>query len=330
MPELCPLRFEARLLPKIWGGRGLGRWGKTLPDGADIGESWELYDDAQGSSVCSQGPAAGHTLAELARDWGAAFYGPGRGAVHGRFPLLVKLLDAREGLSVQVHPSDEVARRLHGPDAVGKSEMWVVLEAAPGARVLNGFKSGATWAGFQAAQAEGSVAELLHAVPVRAGDVIDVPAGRPHAIGAGCLIAEVQQNSDRTYRLWDYGRLEQGRPRALHLAEAEQALRFDALGCGKGLITPLAVAQAWGFREELVSNAHFSVERWTLKPGAQAAVAGRLRVLLPLAGKLRLAWAGDAVGLPWAPGATTLAPAALSMGLHAGAEGATLLCVEAR
>lgn len=330
MPELCPLRFEARLLPKIWGGRGLSRWGKTLPDGADIGESWELYDDAGGSPLCSQGPASGHALAELARDWGSAFYGSGRGAVHGRFPLLIKLLDARADLSVQVHPSDELARRLHGPGACGKSEMWVVLEAAPGARVLNGFKSGTTWAGLQAAQAAGIVAELLHSVPVRAGDVIDVPAGRPHAIGAGCLIAEVQQNSDWTYRLWDYGRLEQGKPRALHPAEAEQALRFDALGCGKGLITPLAVAQAWGFREELVSNAHFSVERWTLKTGGQAAVAGRLRVLLPLAGKLRLAFAGDAAGLALAPGATTLAPAALSMSLHAGAEGATLLCVEAR
>src|ERR1700722_4679697 len=144
-PELCPLVFEPRLLPKLWGGRRLEHWGKELPAAGMFGESWEVFDDAAQSAECLRGPAAGRTLAEVATAWGKAFYGPGKGAVHGRFPVLIKLLDAREDLSIQVHPSDELARILHGPDAVGKSESWVVLEAEPGARVLNGFKPGSTW-----------------------------------------------------------------------------------------------------------------------------------------------------------------------------------------
>src|ERR1700677_2081865 len=231
-PELCPLAFEPRLLPKLWGGRRLEHWGKKLPPAGMFGESWEVFDDADGAALCLGGRAPGRTVAEVAAAWGKDFYGPGRGAVHGRFPVLVKLLDAREDLSIQVHPSNELARLLHGPDAVGKSETWVVLEAEPGARVLNGFRPGSTWPQVGEAIAARTVAQLLHSVPVRVGDVIDIPAGRPHALGAGCLVAEVQQNSDWTYRIWDHGRLERGKPRPIHLRDAEQALRFDALGRG--------------------------------------------------------------------------------------------------
>jgi mannose-6-phosphate isomerase len=329
-PELCPLDFEARLMPKIWGGRRLEHWGKELPSGVLFGESWEVFDDAEGSARCRRGPAAGRSLAEVAVAWGGDFYGPGRGAVHGRFPLLVKLLDAREDLSIQVHPSDELARMLHGPGAAGKRETWVVLEAEPGTRVLNGFKPGTTWPLVREAIAARTMAQLLHSVPVRVGDVIDIPAGRPHALGAGCLVAEVQQNSDWTYRLWDHGRLERGRPRPLHLREAEQALRFDALGCGDGKVSPVGGAQVWGLCEALVSNDCYSVERWTLKPGASALLEGRLRVLLPLSGDPALDWGPGRAERALGPGGTTLVPAGLACRLQAGAAGAELLCVEAR
>jgi len=329
-PELCPLSFEARLLPKIWGGRRLEHWGKRLPPDGMFGESWEVFDDADGSATCIKGPAAGRGLAELALAWGKAFYGPGRGAVHGRFPVLIKLLDAREDLSIQVHPSNELARILHGPDAVGKNETWVVLEAEPGARVLNGFKPGTTWPLVREAIAAHTVAQLLHSIPVRVGDVIDIPAGRPHALGAGCLVAEVQQNSDWTYRLWDQGRLEQGKPRPTHLREAEQALRFDALGCGTGQVSAVDSAQVWGLCESLVSNDTFTLERWTLKPGASTLLEGRLRVLLPLTGDPGLAWGPERAESALGPGGTTLVPAGLACRLRAGAAGAGLLCVEAR
>lgn len=329
-PELCPLAFEPRLLPKLWGGRRLEHWGKKLPPAGMFGESWEVFDDAAQGAARLRGPAAGRTLAEMAAAWGKAFYGPGRGAVHGRFPVLIKLLDAREDLSIQVHPSDEIARILHGPDAVGKSETWVVLEAEPGARVLNGFKPGTSWPLVKEAVAAQTVEQLLHSVPVRVGDVIDIPAGRPHALGAGCLVAEVQQNSDWTYRIWDHGRLEQGKPRPIHLQEAEQALRFDALGCGTGQLSPVASAQVWGLCESLVSNDHFTLERWTLRPGASTLLQGRLRVLVPLTGGLGLEWGPERAESALGPGETRLVPAGMACRLQAGSAGARLLCVEAR
>ncbi|HTB22956.1 MAG TPA: type I phosphomannose isomerase catalytic subunit [bacterium] len=329
-PDLCLAAFEPRLLPKIWGARNLGRWGKKLPEGGAFGECWELFDDAEGSPLCIQGPARGRSLAELARSWGQGLYGQGRGAVQGRFPLLIKLLDAAENLSVQVHPDDALAQALHGPQARGKNEMWVVLEAAPGASVLNGFKPGTTWAALKAAVAGHAVVDLLHRVPVKAGDVIDVPAGRPHALGAGCLVLEVQSNSDWTYRLWDYGRLERGQARALHLREAERALRFDALGTGQGLVAPAAIPQPWGRREELVSNGDFLVERWTLDADASVEVQGRMRVLFPVRGGAEIRTAGDPAAWPMAHGACSLVPSALPCRVQAGPGGAQLICAEAR
>lgn len=269
-----PSLLATRLLPKLWGGRRLAAWGKALPPGQAIGESWE------------QAPP-------------------------GAPPILLKLIDAAQDLSVQVHPDDDLARELHGPQARGKSEMWVVLEAAPGARVLSGFKPGTTPRDFEAALAAGAVEGLLNAVPVAPGDVIDIPAGRVHAIGAGCLLAEVQQDSDWTYRVWDYGRLERGRPRELHLDWARRALRFDALGCADGRVRPEPRPRPWGLREALVANPHFGVERWSLRAAA-GLPEGPARLLLVLDGVLRLAW-GREEGMmvpkgsaAWVPGACAL------------------------
>ena len=139
----------------------------------------------------------------------------------------------------------------------------------------------------------------------------------------------MQQNSDWTYRIWDHGRLEQGKPRPVHLHEAEQALRFDALGCGTGQLSPVASAQVWGLCESLVSNDTFTLERWTLRPGASTLLEGRMRVLLPLTGGLGLDWGPGRAESP-GPGGTTLVPAGLACRLHAGGAGARLLCVEAR
>jgi len=329
-PDPRPVKLEPRLVQRIWGGRRLEAWGKALPGQATVGESWEVYDDASGSARCAGPAPAGAGLGELASAWGKGLYGEGRGPVQGRFPLLVKLIDARDDLSVQVHPDDALARELHGADACGKSEMWVVLEAPAGARVLNGFRPGTTPERLRQALADGTVAGLLNTVAVRPGDVIDVPAGKPHAIGAGCMVAEVQQNSDLTYRLWDYGRLENGKPRALHLEQAGRALRFDGVGCGDGRVQAMKQRQAWGASEALVRNAYFSVERWTLAPAGPGVhlQAGRLRVLVPLQGSLRVEWGAGGAALALARGETALIPAAAAVRIDAGGEGARVLCVE--
>jgi mannose-6-phosphate isomerase len=187
--ELTPLLFEPYFSPKVWGGRLLEKLGKRLPEGA-IGESWELYDDAQGSARVAQGPAAGLTLRRLCDAWGEALLGPGHAAWARRFPLLIKLIDASQDLSVQVHPDDALALELEGPGDLGKSEAWVVLEARPGARLLSGFLHGVDEAGVKQGLQAGDLEGLLRRESVSPGDAFDIPAGRVHAIGAGCLLAE--------------------------------------------------------------------------------------------------------------------------------------------
>jgi mannose-6-phosphate isomerase len=324
---LSPLLLKPRLVPKPWGGTRLGAWGKPVLADAAVGESWELFDDAAGSVQVAEGPLAGRELRSLARDWGAELLGADLAAEGGSFPLLIKLLDAGQDLSVQVHPDDALARELHGPQARGKSEMWVVLEAASGACVYSGFKDGVDAAAFESALAAGRVLELLRKVPVAPGDVIDIPAGRVHAIGAGCLLAEVQQNSDWTYRVWDHGRLEGGRPRQLHLDPARRALRFDALGLSDGRQEPRPQAEDWGAREALVQNAFFGVQRWRLQAPLALPAPGRPRLLLPLQGQLRLVW-GQEAGMMVPAGATVLLPAALACRIEPAHGAVTLLSIE--
>jgi mannose-6-phosphate isomerase len=327
--DLCPLLFEARLVPKLWGGRRLRDWGQRLPEGQAVGEAWLLFDDPQGSVTVAAGPAAGKRLGELVALWGERLLGPALSARGGSFPLLIKLIDASDDLSVQVHPDDALARELHGPAARGKSEMWVLLQADEGARLLSGFKPGVTAEAFERALADGSVTELLQSVAVKAGDVVDIPAGRVHAIGAGCLVAEVQQNCDLTYRVWDFGRLENGQPRALHLAEARRALRFDGLGRHNGLVEPPLAAPFWGRREGLVAGPYFSVERWTLSAEAPLPAGPWPRLVLALQGELRLVW-GEEAGMIVPKGGCAMLPASLDARLGPQGGPAQCLMIEPR
>jgi mannose-6-phosphate isomerase len=327
--DLCPLIFEPRLVNKLWGGRRLESLGKALPPDASVGESWEIFDDAEGSAVASAGPAAGKSLRELSRLWGEGLCGQGREAWAARFPLLIKLLDASADLSVQVHPDDQLARVLEGPGACGKSEVFVVLQAGPGACMLSGWMPGVDEAAVRAAVAAGDLERLLNRVPVAAGDVLDIPAGRPHAIGAGCLVAEVQQNCELTYRLWDYGRLENGQPRALHLEQALRALRFDQpFASDNGLRRPRGLNRGFALDEALMEGPYFSVRRLTLRGAAPFAPAGVPRVLMALGG-LRLAWsAGEGMMVP--PGATAMLPAGLDARVMPDQAGAQALWIEPR
>ena len=247
-----PLVFEPLFMERVWGGRRLETLlGKRLEPGVRIGESWELVDREDAQSVVHEGPLRGLTLNELWTRQRAEVFGPGLGYAP-RFPLLFKILDAQDRLSVQVHPPAAVAGRLGGEP---KTEMWFILDALLDSDLYAGLKRGVTRADFEAALAAGSVAEKIHSFPIKAGDAMFIPSGRIHAIGAGNLIIEVQQNSDTTYRVFDWNRLGlDGQPRALHVAESLASIDFDD--------AEPVIAQPDG--ETVVACEFFRAERWTL------------------------------------------------------------------
>jgi mannose-6-phosphate isomerase len=215
--------FEHVYKDYLWGGGRLAQvYGRT--DTPPVcAESWEISDRLEGMSVVRNGPLAGIPLAVLSDDCRADLYGthsPGPA-----FPLLIKLIDAKANLSVQVHPDDQSSARFGGEP---KTEMWYVLDAQPGSRIYAGMREPTTPEAFLAAVREGRAEELLHVIEPEAGTAIYVPGGRVHAIGAGCLLLEVQQNSNTTYRIYDWNRVDSaGKPRELHLEQAMNVIRWD-------------------------------------------------------------------------------------------------------
>lgn len=231
LPALLAMR--PRFVEKLWGGARIarlhakGRPGHSPPAGASVGESWEVADLPEGSSMVDGGPLAGLTLTEVVSRFGRDVVGDVAPALDGtlRFPLLVKLIDASDDLSVQVHPGEDYARQHAGTSS--KDEAWLVVDAAPGARVLHGTNPGVDAAALRAALDAGTVDRALREVKVVSGDVLRVEPGTLHAVGKGCLLLEVQQPSDTTFRLWDWGRVDKdGRPRALHVEQAFAVARF--------------------------------------------------------------------------------------------------------
>ncbi|MFQ5528608.1 MAG: type I phosphomannose isomerase catalytic subunit [Thermoanaerobaculia bacterium] len=260
---LYPLRFQPVLKDYVWGGRELARLGRVLPDGP-IAESWEISDHPHGQTVVEGGALDGATLGDLVASHGPALVGDrnARALERGRFPLLIKLLDAREWLSVQVHPSDRQAGE-HAGD-LGKTEMWIVLGAEPDAEIILGFAKPTSRREFKAALEAGELEALLHRVPARAGDVFFVPAGTLHAIGPGLLLAEIQQTSDVTYRVHDWGR--DGPSRELHVDEALEVIDFSIVR--PGAVEPVGVEESPTERELLASCPYFRTERVRLHGSA--------------------------------------------------------------
>ena len=216
---LYPLVFQPLFKERVWGGRELERlYAKKLPLSKTIGESWEISDRPGDASVIANGPLAGKNLRWLMEHQATEVLGSAKPAAEGRFPLLCKILDARERLSLQVHPPAGKAKELNGEP---KTEMWYIADAAPDASLYVGLKHGVTRAQFEKKVADGSVAECFHRIPVRAGDAMFLPSGRVHAIGDGLVIFEIQQNSDTTYRVFDWNRVGlDGKPRELRGAIA--------------------------------------------------------------------------------------------------------------
>lgn len=220
-------KFNSVLKPVLWGGDRLVAF-KRLPAQCEpIGESWELSAMPGRESVVAQGEDQGLTLTGLVRRYGADLVGRDVYRRYGdRFPLLIKLIDARCDLSVQVHPGDEMAMRCHG--CMGKNEMWYILEAEAGAIIRTGFNRRLTQAEFDRRMADGTLLEAVNAVESRPGDTFYIPAGQIHTIGAGNLLVEIQQSSDVTYRVWDYNRRDaDGNLRQLHVQQAREALDYE-------------------------------------------------------------------------------------------------------
>jgi mannose-6-phosphate isomerase len=223
---LYPLTFHPISKERVWGGREMERlYKKKLPAGKPIGESWEISDRPGDVSVIANGLLAGKNLRWLMENHRAELLGDAKPANENRFPLLCKILDAREKLSLQVHPPAGKAAELGGEP---KTEMWFIADAAPGAELFVGLKRGVTRAEFEKKVETGEVAECFHRVPVRAGDAMFLPSGRVHAIGAGLVIFEIQQNSDTTYRVFDWNRVGlDGKPRELHVAQSLASIDFN-------------------------------------------------------------------------------------------------------
>jgi mannose-6-phosphate isomerase len=247
--------FKPIYQERIWGGQHLaGLFGRTLPEGKKIGESWELVDRPEACSDILSGPGitAGtrQNLHTLWQDKRVEVFGT-RSPELARFPILIKLLDAQENLSVQVHPPK-------GQAGEPKTEMWYFLETTDEARIYVGLRKGVTREAFEKAIGTPELAKQLHAVHPQQSDAMFLPSGRVHAIGAGCVILEIQQNSDTTYRVDDWGRVdENGKPRTLHREEALAAIRFND--------TEPQLVQPHG--EKVVVCPYFSVERAYIYPG---------------------------------------------------------------
>ena len=246
---MAPLTFQPLYMTRVWGGRSLESvYGRQLPDDQPYGESWEVVDRPGEQSVVVGGPHAGKSLHELWANHREDVFGPGLSG--DRFPLLIKILDAQDDLSIQVHPPAELAPSLGGEP---KTEMWFIADAKPDAKLYVGFKEGVTRDEFAGALADGTVADKVHAISPKAGESIFIPSGRLHAIGAGLVIYEIQQNSDTTYRVFDWNRVGlDGKPRDLHIDESMQSIDFNDFEPGMDEPQGTTIAQCDYFRVDKI------------------------------------------------------------------------------
>ena len=281
---LYPLIFQPIFKERVWGGRALERlYRKHLPPKVPIGESWEISDRPGGdASIIANGPLAGKDLRWLMENHERELLGDAKPA-NGRFPLLIKILDAEEKLSLQVHPPAHKAAELHGEP---KTEAWYIADAAPGAELYVGLKRGVTRAEFERKIQSGDVAECFHRVPVKMGDTMFLPSGRVHAIGAGLVIFEIQQNSDTTYRVFDWNRVGlDGKPRELHVEQSLASIDFGDFE--PALVREKFIGDEKVKRRGLVKDVLFGIEEFHAGAGSEIALnPGKPRIVAAVNGEL--------------------------------------------
>jgi mannose-6-phosphate isomerase len=312
--DVYPLIFQPIFKPKIWGGRRLERLlGKRLPEGEPIGESWEIADLENDQSVVTVGPARGKTLGNLVKEWGADLLG-GAKLFDGRFPLLIKFLDANNTLSVQVHPDEAAARRLGGHVRI-KNEAWYVIDADPGGFIYRGLGEGVDAEALRRAIDRQEVESTLNRIPVKKGQCYYLPSGTIHALGTGVLVAEVQTPSDVTYRVYDWNRIDPstGSPRELHVEQALECIRYDT--------GPIAdqkrehTASVWTTVSSLVRCESFTIERVRMIEGVEQPIPYQEMVIwMVLEGRGGLLCDGLSEPLDFSVGNTVLLPAGIKNG----------------
>ncbi len=306
-----PLRFHPIFRRYLWGGRRLGTvLGKPIGHESDYAESWEIVDRGEDQSVVAYGPLAGKTLGELVRSDGKALLG--RHYPQPRFPLLCKFLDAHVQLSVQVHPNDQQAAQLASSD-FGKTEAWVILASEPGSYIYAGVRRGFDRRALEREIARGTCELCLHRFEPRVGDCLFLPAGTVHALGPGLLVAEIQQSSDTTYRLYDWNRRgPDGKTRMLHIEQALEVIDFE-----RGPVAPqFPQPTDRPFVEQLVRCDKFVLDRWLLAEPQPIGGDHRCHVICVVEGGAavendpanRLLTRGDTLLLPASSGAVTITP----------------------
>ncbi len=313
-PPLYPLRFEPIFQYRLWGGRRLaGLLTAPLPDGP-VGEAWVLSDRDDHPSRVADGPLKQRTISQLLAQFPEQVMGKLAGRFR-RFPLLLKFLDAREMLSVQVHPGNKRAD-LPSAGETGKTEAWVVLEAGPKSRIYAGLRPGTTELGLRQSLTNGRVADRLASFTPKLGDAVFLPAGTVHALGGDTMVFEVQQNSDVTFRLYDWGHVDAktGQPRAIQVDQALACIDFAEGPVGP--VAPIVEAKAPVERERIFHCEHFWLWRLRGESRFTVGVASMPRVLVCLAGSgliahggaISAAGKGDVFLLPASIGACTFEP----------------------
>ena len=315
--SLYPLRFQPIFRQYLWGGRRLGSLlNKSIGSDDDYAESWELVDRANDQSVVTHGALQGKSLSELILEFGKDLVGSNcfeqinstelPEQLRQRFPLLLKYLDAHRVLSVQVHPDDSYGMKMGEPD-LGKTEAWFVVHAEPESKIYAGLKKGVTQSDLRIALEKGKVEECLHVICPNAGDCVFIPAGTVHAIGSGLVIAEIQQSSDTTFRLFDWNRVDKsGKARPLHIDQS-----FDVIDFDRGPVEPqVAKPMENGRTENLVDCDKFVLNRWSFEEPVSINTEGRFRILTVTDGTTIVE--GDPSGDELAQGQTIFIPAACS------------------
>ena len=304
MNELLPFRLDPYFRTRIWGFNDLSPWYDYKTDGEPIGEVWLTGEMCKAAT----GPLAGQSLTEITKTLGRGLLGTAYG--DGEFPLLIKLLFPKEKLSVQVHPDDALAQKYGDPR--GKTECWYAIDAKPGAAVALGIRPGVTTEQVRQAIKSSTLEDLLEMVPVNKGDMLFVDAGTVHAMGPGVVILETQQTSDRTYRMYDYGR-----PRELHLEKSLEAMRLTTRA---GKIPP----HPENGHTVLIDEKYFKIERWDVPAGDTGKLAektGTVQMFFVMDGSLRIS---SEAGEPFLVGRCQLAVVpAIAAGIHIKAESPT-------
>lgn len=304
---MYPLLFEPDFKERVWGGKKLNDvFGKKIPN-EHTGESWEIACHHNGHSKILNGDLKGMTLEQALLEKGQDIIG--KPFKQGdKFPLLIKFIDAKSKLSVQVHPEDDYAA-LNENGELGKSEAWYILQADPGAKLVAGLKDGVTKEAFKEKLEANALEEVLNEVEVKAGDVLNIPAGLIHAIGDGILLAEIQQNSDTTYRVYDWGRLGlDGKPRELHVEKSLDVIDFDQKH-SKDLVEGRCETAAGYTLTEYVRNKYFVLQQLSVEDAYKGSSSQGFEIYMTVEGQGQISFGGHTIDLE--EGQTFFVPKAL-------------------